>query len=124
MGSSMNWIKDNIKFNLSVRAGIFLLLVALSVWVISIIELKGNEVMLAQNLPLEEMWRFEGALNWWKTVYSTVIVPITAILVFLGILSMASQQLRSRLTKKDTFDKFEVSLQKACKIDSTEYSRE
>ena len=120
----MNWIKDNIKFGLSMKIGTFLLIVALAVWVVSIIELVGNEVMLTQNLPIEEVWRFEGALNWWQAIYSTIIIPTTIILVLSGILSMMSQQIFRRLTQKDAFDKFEVTLQQACKIDSTEYSRE
>ena len=120
----MNWIKDSIKFDLSMKIGIFLLIVASAVWVVSIIELVGNEVMLTQKLPIEEIWRFEGALNWWQTIYSTIIIPTTIILVLSGLLSMASQQIFVRLTQKDAFDKFEVSLQEACKIDSTEYSRE
>ena len=120
----MNWIKDKIKFVLSMKIGTFLLIVALSVWVVSIIELVGNEVMLTQNLPIEEIWRFEGALNWWQTIYSTIIIPTTIILVLSGIFSIAGQKILSRLTQNDAFDKFEVSLQEACKIDSTEYKRE
>lgn len=120
----MNWIKNNIKFDLSMKIGIFLLIVALAVWVISIIEIVGNEVMLTQNLSIEEMWRFDGALNWWQAIYSTIIIPSTIILVLSGILSMASQQILIRLTQKDAFDKFEVTLQQACKIDSTEYKHE
>jgi len=74
--------------------------------------------MLTQNLSIEEVWRYEGALNWWKTVYSTAIIPITSILALSGMLSITVQHLFSRVTQKESLKNFEVTLQQACKIDA------
>ena len=114
----MNWIKNKKKFNIYVWIGLALLLAAISIWLVSIIELKSNEIMLTQkNLPIEEVWRYNGALNWWKAAYNTAIIPTTAILVLFGMLSITGQHLFSRLTQ-DPLNNFEVTLQQACKIDT------
>jgi hypothetical protein len=114
----VNWIKNCKNFNISVWIGFVLLFVALAIWLISAIELTSNEIMLTQNLSIEEVWRYEGALNWWKTVYSTVIIPTTVILAFSGMLSITGQRLFSRFMQKDSLKNFEVTLQQACKIDA------
>ncbi len=113
----MNWVEDHIKFNLPLWIGISLLVITLSIWLFSIIELKSNEIMLAKDLPIEEVWRYEGALNWWKAFYQTIIIPTTSILSIVGIVSITSQHLIHRLTNKDPLNKFMVSLQQACEID-------
>jgi hypothetical protein len=114
----MNWIKNHKNFNLSVWIGLALMLAALTVWLLSIIELTSNEIMLTQNLSIEEVWRYEGALNWWKATYNTAIIPTTAILALSGMLSITGQSLFSRLIQKNSLKNFEVTLQQACKIDT------
>lgn len=60
----MNWSEPK-NIDLTKYVGILLLATALIILVISIIELKGNEIMLAtQTLSIEEVWSFEGALQW------------------------------------------------------------
>ena len=114
----MNWIKNHKNINLSVWIGLALIVAALSIWLLSIIELTSNEIMLTENLPIEEVWRYEGALNWWKATYNTAIIPTTVILVISGMLSITSQHLISIVTQKDSLKNFEVTLQHACKIDT------
>ena len=114
----MNWIKNHKNFNLSVYIGLTLMLAALTIWLFSIIELTSNEIMLTQNLAIEEVWRYEGALNWWKAAYNTAIIPTTAILALSGMLSIKGQSLFSRLIQKDLLKNFEVTLQQASKIDT------
>ena len=113
----MNWIKNLKQPDLTVWIGLLLIIAALSIWIFSIAELKGNEIMLTtQNLSIEEVWRYEGALQWWKNLYLTAIIPTTAVLTLSGIASILSQQLFSRFAQKDTLAKFEETLKQDCQI--------
>ena len=113
----MNWMKKHQQLNLSVWIGLLLIITALSIWIFSIAELEGNEIKLTtQNLSIDEIWRYEGALQWWKNVYMTAIIPATAVLALSGIASILSQQLFSRLAQKDTLTKFEETIKQSCQI--------
>jgi len=113
----MNWMKNQKKLNLAVLMGLVLIIAALSIWFVSIIEIKGKEIILAtQDLRLEEVWRYEGALQWWKNAYVTTIFPATAILTISGIVTMLSPQLLSRFTKKNGLKKFEEIIKQSCQI--------
>ena len=91
----MNWITNHKKINLTVLIGLILIISALSIWIYSIIELKGNEILLTtQNIPIEEVWRAKGALQWWKNFYTTTIIPATTILIISGIATILSPQIR------------------------------
>lgn len=113
----MNWIRNHKKLNLSVWIGLLLIIAALSIWFYSIIELKSNEIMLTtQNLSIEKVWLYEGALQWWKNVYVTAIIPGTAVLTLSGIASILSQQLFSRFAQKDALNKFEENIKQTCQM--------
>ena len=66
-----------------------LIVIAISTSVVSIIEIKGNELLLSNaqtiGLSIEEIWGYEGALQWWQNAYWTVILPTTIILIISGI---------------------------------------
>jgi hypothetical protein len=113
----MTWIKNH-KINKPQWFAIILIITALSIWIHSLIELKSNEIMLTnQNLSMEEIWRYEGALQWWKNTYETTIIPITSMLLILGAATLLRQKLLSTFTKEDILNKFEETLKKACQID-------
>ena len=113
----MNWIKDNKKVNSKVLIGLFLIIVGLSIWIYSAIELISNEVLLAnQNIPIEEVWRAEGALQWWKNVYATAIIPATTILTLSGIAALLGPVLLGSFKQRIAFNKFENKLKEAYQI--------
>jgi hypothetical protein len=113
----MTWIKNH-KITRSQWLALILAITALSIWIYSLIELKSNEIMLTnQNLNIEEIWRYEGALQWWKNTYVTTIIPITAILSILSAATLLHQKILSPFTKEPILNKFEETLKKACKID-------
>jgi hypothetical protein len=95
----MNWINYYKKLNLT-RIGLLLVIVAMGIWIIAIIELVSNEVMLTQNLSIEEVWLYEGALQWWKNFYTTAIIPVTAVLSLSGIALLLGQHLPSWFAQK------------------------
>ena len=49
--------------------------------------------MLTQDLPIKEVWRYEGALQWWKNAYWTIILPMWGILTISGTAIISNQQL-------------------------------
>lgn len=113
----MNFIKNNNKLNFTNIIGLLLIISALSIGTYSIIELKSNEVLLAnQNTPIEQVWRVQGALQWWKNVYSTTVIPATIILTLSGIATLLNPQLLTNVQRKIAFnqfkEKFEESLKK------------
>jgi hypothetical protein len=113
----MTWIKNH-KITQSQWFALILIITALSIWIYSLIELKSNEIMLTtQNLSIDEIWRYEGALQWWKNTYQTTIIPITTILSISGVAMLLHQKILSPFTKEHTLNKFEETLKKACKID-------
>ena len=66
--------------------GLLLLLAALTMLVISLLEIKSNEIMLAtQTLGMEELWTYEGSLQWWQNTFTTITLPTTTVLTISGI---------------------------------------
>ena len=113
----MNLITNHKKHNLTILIGLILTISALSIWICSIIELKSNEIMLAtQNIPLEEVWRYEGALQWWKNFYTTTIIPATTILSLAGIATILSPQLLSHFRQTTALNQFENKIKEECQI--------
>ena len=113
----MSWMK-NQKNHLLKWIGLILIIAALSIWIYSITELKSNEIMLTtQNLSIEEVWQYEGALQWWNNTYTTTIIPLTAILTTLGVATLLRKRLLDTLAKKDIINKFEETIKRVCQID-------
>ena len=73
--------------------GLSIIIAATSIWICSIIEIISNEFMLTQNLPIKEVWRIEGALQWWKNAYWTTILPTWGILTLSGTAIISNQKL-------------------------------
>jgi len=110
----MNLININIKPNLAKIIGLLLIISALSIWTYSIIELQSNEAILAnQKSPIDQVWRAQGALQWWQNFYSTTIIPATTILILSGIATILVPQLNTRVTQRIGFSKFEKELEEA-----------
>jgi uncharacterized protein YjeT (DUF2065 family) len=93
-------MQEQQQLNITKLLGLLLVAIGIVIWIISIIELASNEVMLAQNLSMDDVWRYEGALQWWENMYATAIIPATAVLIISGILIMLSPRL-SKYVKKN-----------------------
>lgn len=97
-------LKDLYKGNqFRVAAGIALLLLVLGVsfWGYSVTAIHEREQMLMSGtLTLEEMWRYEGSLSWWRNTYNTFFLPLSVVLVAFSIVVLASQPLMTRVHQK------------------------
>ena len=50
-------------------------------------------MLATQNLSIEELWFYEGALQWWQNTFTTTILPTTQILTTTGIATILTSQL-------------------------------
>jgi hypothetical protein len=95
----MNWKQKFEHYKIFHFLGLFLLALAIIVWAVSLLELVRNEIMLSNAQPfrlsVEEIWMYNGALQWWKSIYASVIIPITLILALAGITTVFYSQLLS-----------------------------
>jgi hypothetical protein len=78
--------KNKKKINHTLWIAFILVISGLILWTSSIIMLKSYESMLTNpNLPLEQLWRMEEALQWWNNYYSRTAVPIVTTLILTGL---------------------------------------
>jgi hypothetical protein len=91
-----------------------LIAVSITIWTLSIIELKGLEIMLSNSqnyeLTIEEIWSYEGALIWWKETYTSIIYPSSLILTITGIIAIFSPKIYSiiqDILPKNNFSNFQ-----------------
>ena len=111
----LNWIKNYKNFNFTFMIGLLLIISAITIWAFSTLELKSNELILTnQNLNLEEIRRAEGALLWWKTIYSSMIIPTTLIVTLSGTATILSSIISNNFKQKTALDKFEDAVQEIC----------
>ena len=116
-GNYVSQFMNQKKFNLFILIGLALIVSALSILAFSLIEIKTNELVLTnQNAMMDDLWRAEGAIQWWSNVYATIIVPATTILAVTGIATILSPRLFVMCKRKYVLNNFEKELQKACNV--------
>ena len=95
----MNVNKEFFTYKVLRYFGIILIAISITIWTLTIIELKGLEIMLSNSqnyeLTIEEIWSYEGALNWWKETYNSIIYPSSLILTITGIIAIFSPKIYS-----------------------------
>jgi hypothetical protein len=103
-------------FRLAAVMGVLFLVVGVSLLGYSISAIQEREQMLnSADLTLEEMWRYEGSLSWWRNAYVTVFLPLTVVFVALGVISLVSQPLLTRLHHKNVLETFADNVKRASK---------
>ena len=111
-GDTQRRIKDAIKIltakitktKLHIILAAIFLITALILWLYSTAVIFGHEQTLATpNLPIEEVWRYEGSLEWWRNTYATTIIPSTAILIAAALATLATPTVlkKTRKTKPE-----------------------
>jgi len=86
----LQWLKKNKA--IITLLGVFLIFAGIFVFIVTTFEINGLEEILAnENLSIDEAWRFEGALRWWRNTYFTVMLPVVAILMISGLATLMGQ---------------------------------
>jgi len=86
----MSKLKNLVKrsqFKVMVGAGVLLLIVGVGLWLYTSSVIEGHERLLdTQNLTQEEVWRYEGSLQWWRTAYTTTFYPAAVVSIAMGLM--------------------------------------
>ncbi|MCW4014931.1 MAG: hypothetical protein NWF06_01030 [Candidatus Bathyarchaeota archaeon] len=102
------------KFRLVAIIGVILLITGISLLGYSISAIQEREQMLANTeLSLEELWHYEGSLNWWKNAYDTLFLPLTAVFISLGGIIMVSQPIFIMVRRKNILKTFSENVRRA-----------
>ena len=110
-----NLLKSN-QFRASAVIGAMLLVIGISLFGYSTSAIQEREQMLnSADISIEDTWRLEGSLRWWRTSYVTVFLPLTLIFVAFGIVGLVSQPLWTKLHRKSVLDTFADNIKRASK---------
>jgi len=115
----MTKLKDMVKknrFRVAAVIGVLFLVIGVSLLGYSISAIQEREQLLnCADLTPEEMWHYEGSLRWWRNAYVTLFLPLTAVFVALGVVSLVSQPLLTRLHHKSVLETFADNVKRASK---------
>ncbi len=50
-----------------------------------------EQILANPNLSMEEGWRYEGAIQWWRKTYTTISLPLSVVMILFGLLTFISQ---------------------------------
>jgi hypothetical protein len=77
-------VKD--RYSLSILAGSILVLLGFSVWLYAQSVVSGLRELTVASATPEEMHRYFGALRWWRLQQASLLNPMAAILIVIGII--------------------------------------
>ena len=113
-----NWRTERVaplkQLKLSAIIGILLLITGISLFGYSFSVIKEHEQTLnTTELTLDQLWNYEGSLNWWRNVYVTLILPLTAVFISIGGIILASQPLLTAMQHKKALKTFSENVKNA-----------
>lgn len=101
-----NLVKQN-RFRATAVIGILFIAVGLAVFGYSTYAIQEREQMLnSATLTIEETWRIEGSLRWWRSTYAMVFLPLSVILAAFGTVGLVSQPLWTKMHRKSVLETF------------------
>jgi len=107
-------LKKINRFRLTVLTAILLLIAGFSIWLYTTSVIQGYRQMLdSSKLTTEETWSYEGALQWWRTTYTTTIFPLTAIMITVGLITLLGPILWARIQQRYVLKTFTDELELA-----------
>ena len=83
---------------LTVLTAILLLIAGCSVCLYTNAVIQGHTQLLnSSKLTPEEMWKYEGALQWWTKTYSATIMPLMAVMITTGFVTLVGPLIWTRI---------------------------
>jgi hypothetical protein len=77
--------------------GALFLVIGISLLTYSVSAIQDNEQFSnSTDSTLEQMWHYDGSLQWWKNAYTTLFLPLTSVFVTFGGFVLVSQTLLAR----------------------------
>ena len=113
MNSLKTLLKKN-RFRAAAVIGALFLIIGITIFGYSISAIQEREnVLNTGNLTLEERWAYEGALSWWRNAYVTIFLPLTTILIAIGIAGLLTQPIYTRVYHKKVLQNFSQNVKLA-----------
>ncbi|MCJ7614347.1 hypothetical protein MUO71_06270 [Candidatus Bathyarchaeota archaeon] len=113
----MSILKNLKKINrsrLTVLTAILLLTAGCSIWLYTNSVIQGHTQLLnSSNLTPEEVWNYEGALQWWTNTYATTIMPLTAVMITAGFVTLVGPMVWTRIQRRYALKTFTDNLELA-----------
>ena len=108
-------IKRN-RFRVVAVIGFMFLVIGVSIFGYSLYAIQEREQLLnSADLTIDEIWRYEGSLRWWRSTYAKVFLPLTVIFVAFGVVGLISQPLLARLHRRSALEVFAENVKRASK---------
>ena len=94
-------LKKPNRHQLTILTAVMLLIVGFSIWLYtsSVIQ-RQTQLLNSSNLTQEEMWSYEGSLQWWKTTNTTTITPLATIMITVGFISLVGPIVWTRMPQR------------------------
>jgi uncharacterized membrane protein len=107
-------LKKLNRSKLIVLASTLLLVAGFSVLIYSTSVIQGyTQLLSSSTLTTEEAWSYEGSLQWWKNAYTAAVLPTTAIMITVGILSLLGPVVWMRIQRRYALRTFTNELEHA-----------
>jgi uncharacterized membrane protein len=107
-------LKKINRFRLTVLTAILLLIAGFSIWLYTTSVIQGYTQLLdSSKLTTEETWSYEGSLQWWRSTYTTTILPLTAIMITVGFITLLAPTLWTRIQQRYVLKTFTDELELA-----------
>jgi len=113
----MNLIKNLKKVSnlqISVSAAILLFSVGFGALLYTHSAIQGyTQLLSSPALSMEETWRYEGALQWWRNTYATAVLPLASIMITVGAISLIGPTAWTKIRQRHVLKTFMTELELA-----------
>ena len=108
-------IKKLNNFKLKVLAATLLIIAGFSAWLYATSVIQGYSQLLdSSTLTQEEIWSYEGSLQWWQNTY-TIVFPVTAVMMAAGVVGLVGPVFWARMQRRYALRTFTNELELASK---------
>jgi hypothetical protein len=109
-------LKKINRFRLMALTAILLLITGFSTLLYTTTAIQGYTQMLnSSQLTAEEMWSYEGSLQWWQSTYTTTILPLTAVMITAGFVTLLGPTTLTKIQQRYAIKTFTDELELASK---------
>lgn len=98
--SALKTLKKLNNFKLKVLAATLLLIAGFSIWLYATSVIQGyTQLLNSSTLTQEEVWSYEGSLQWWQSTYTTIL-PATAVMMAVGVIGLLGPVFWARIQRR------------------------
>ena len=100
-------VKKKNQLKIGAIIAIIFLAIGFGIWLYTtlVINIHSQELN-SPDITEEEIWRHEGALQWWEEQSATTIFPISRTLIVIGLITLAVTLVYSQIGQKQRFKTF------------------